>query len=71
MIVGGIIVLGSAFWIGKKVIGKVVSNNESGKGFDEGSTAAIAKKLKMGFENRVARTTFKVNRNIIYSKINS
>lgn len=51
MIVSGLIVIGVATWIGKKVIGKAVSNNESGKGFDEGSTAAIAKKLKMGFEN--------------------
>ena len=51
LILGGIIVLAGSFWIGKKIIGKAVSNKESGKGFDEGTPAAIAKKLMMGFEN--------------------
>ena len=51
LIVTGIVVVGVGIWAGKKIIGKMVSNQESGKGFDEGLPAATAKKLKMGFEN--------------------
>jgi hypothetical protein len=47
----GIIILGGAVIIGRKIILKSKANNEEAKTFEEGSTPAIAKQIKMAFEN--------------------
>lgn len=47
----GIIVLGGAFIIGRKIILNSRSNSEEQKTFDSGSTPASAKQIKMAFEN--------------------
>lgn len=46
-----IIVLGGAIIIGRKLILQSRANNEEQKTFEEGSAPAIAKQIKMSFEN--------------------
>lgn len=48
---GGIILLGGTFILGKKLVQKFITSREEKKSFDEGSSATIAKKIKMAFEN--------------------
>jgi hypothetical protein len=47
----GIVVLGGAVIIGRKIILRSKANNEEGKTYEEGTPAAIAKQIKMAFEN--------------------
>lgn len=48
---GGIIVIGGTIYIGQKLVKKGIANREEKKSFDEGSTATVAKQIKMAFEN--------------------
>lgn len=43
--------VGGTIWIGKKVIRNLQSNKEENKSFEEGSSATVAKQIKMAFEN--------------------
>lgn len=47
----GILVLGGAVLIGRKLILRSVSNSEEAKTFESGSAAALAKQIKMAFDN--------------------
>lgn len=47
----GIVVLGGAFIIGRKVVLSNRANNEEQKTFESGSIPAFAKQVKMAFEN--------------------
>jgi len=47
----GIVVLGGAYLIGRKLILRSKANNEELKTFESGSSAAFAKQIKMAFEN--------------------
>lgn len=47
----GIIILGGAVIIGRKLILQSKANNEEQKTYESGSAAAIAKAIKMAFEN--------------------
>lgn len=47
----GIVVLGGAFIIGRKVVLNNRANNEEQKTFESGSIPAFAKQVKMAFEN--------------------
>jgi len=47
----GIVVLGGAFIIGRKVVLNNRANNEEQKTFESGSIPAFAKQIKMAFEN--------------------
>ncbi|MFB6453803.1 hypothetical protein ACE38W_00925 [Chitinophaga sp. Hz27] len=47
----GIILLGGAVVIGRKLILKSKANSEEQKAYEGGSSAAIAKQIKMAFEN--------------------
>lgn len=47
----GIIVLGGAVIIGRKLVLQAKSNNEEQKTYEDGSAAAIAKQIKMAFDN--------------------
>lgn len=48
---GGIIVIGGTIYIGQRLVKKGIANREEKKSFDEGSTATVAKQIKMAFEN--------------------
>lgn len=47
----GIIVVGGAVIIGRKLVLQAKSNNEEQKTYEDGSSAAIAKQIKMAFDN--------------------
>jgi hypothetical protein len=47
----GLVVVGSAFYFGKKLVKQTQSNNEERYSWDDGSAAAFAKQIKMAFEN--------------------
>lgn len=47
----GIVVVGGTLYIARKIILNRVSNKEESKTFDEGSSATVAKQIKMSFEN--------------------
>jgi hypothetical protein len=47
----GIVVLGGAVMIGRSMIRKAQSNTEERKTYEDGSAAAIAKQIRMAFEN--------------------
>jgi hypothetical protein len=47
----GLVVLGGAFYFGRKLIRNVKATNEEKKTYEDGSSATYAKQLKMAFEN--------------------
>jgi hypothetical protein len=43
--------VGGTIWLGNKLIHKAISNKEENKSFEDGSSATIAKQIKMAFDN--------------------
>jgi hypothetical protein len=49
--IGGVLVFGGAFLLGRKMVRSGIAKNEEKKTFQEGSSATFAKQIKMAFEN--------------------
>lgn len=43
--------VGGTIWLGRKIVLGLIANKEENKSFDDGSSATIAKQIKMAFEN--------------------
>jgi hypothetical protein len=48
---GGLLLVGGTFLIGRKIVRNRIANNEETMTLDEGSSATYAKQIKMSFEN--------------------
>lgn len=49
----GVVVLGAAFFLGRKLIREAKANTEEKKTYEEGSAATFAKQIRMAFENNM------------------
>jgi hypothetical protein len=47
----GIVILGSAFFIGRSLVRKAVSTSEERKSYDDNNPAAFAKRMRQAFDN--------------------
>ncbi|MBI3518056.1 MAG: hypothetical protein HY062_01695 [Bacteroidetes bacterium] len=47
----GLVSVGGTIWLGKKIYLNIRSNKEENKSFEDGSSATVAKQIKMAFEN--------------------